>query len=147
MSRWSKFRQFSWAERKLQFKALFVVLYLLVALRVTSFKRVLAIVSRKNLHASTKHNAHSATTETQADIVRAVRAVARLILRDKPCLPQALAVKWLLGARGKDARLQIGVVKKKGNKLDAHAWLELDDEIIIGGRTSPARFKQLQPVD
>jgi hypothetical protein len=41
------------------------------------------------------------------------------------CLRQALAVRTWLRRRGLDAQLKIGV-KKNGEALDAHAWVELE---------------------
>jgi len=41
------------------------------------------------------------------------------------CLRQALAVQWWLRRRGLDPQLRLGV-RKVGDRLDAHAWVELD---------------------
>jgi hypothetical protein len=41
------------------------------------------------------------------------------------CLRQALLLHWLLRRRGLQPELRIGV-RKQGEALDAHAWMELD---------------------
>ncbi len=47
------------------------------------------------------------------------------------CLKQALVLSWLLERYGLNALLRIGVSRRAG-KLKAHAWLELDGQIILG---------------
>lgn len=50
------------------------------------------------------------------------------------CLTQALATDLLLRAYGYQGIVHIGVAFKGNRKLTAHAWLEYDGAIIIGGR-------------
>lgn len=75
----------------------------------------------------------------------AVRAVARRLFGDKPCLPQALGLQWLLRRRGYDTLLHIGVRKDDKGKLEAHAWLEKDDFVLIGGSSSRYTYAPLDP--
>ena len=49
------------------------------------------------------------------------------------CLTQALATHVLLGRRGHPACLRIGVVKAEDGQLQAHAWVESDDVVVMGG--------------
>lgn len=49
------------------------------------------------------------------------------------CLTQALATQVLLGRRGYPACLRIGVEKGEGGQLQAHAWVESDGVVVIGG--------------
>lgn len=74
----------------------------------------------------------------------ATQAMGRRMLGDKPCLPQALALQWLLRRRCIRTELHIGVRRQGEHKLDAHAWLEKEGQVIIGGRQSPVRFKRMQ---
>ena len=66
-------------------------------------------------------------------VVWAVSAVGRQILGDGPCLTQALATQWLLKRRGYRASIHIGVTKDRNARLVAHAWVESDGVIVIGG--------------
>jgi len=52
------------------------------------------------------------------------------------CLTQALATKILLGRRGQPAVLRIGVTREEGGEFIAHAWLESNGEVVIGGSGS-----------
>jgi hypothetical protein len=49
------------------------------------------------------------------------------------CLTQALALQWLLSRAGYRANVHIGVGKDVERGFEAHAWLEHEGEILIGG--------------
>jgi hypothetical protein len=51
----------------------------------------------------------------------------------KTCLAQALAAQVLLTRRGYPALLRIGVAKGERQQLQAHAWVESEGKIVIGG--------------
>jgi hypothetical protein len=75
-------------------------------------------------------------------VLWATHAVGNRLLRGRACLTQALVAKFLLARRGVPAALRIGVAKDR-EKLAAHAWIEQDGRVLIGGETSPQRFKAL----
>ena len=66
------------------------------------------------------------------DIAWAVRRVSRAV-PGATCLTQALAARLLLSRRGHDSRLEIGV-SRAGSRLRAHAWLETNNVVVLGGR-------------
>jgi hypothetical protein len=78
----------------------------------------------------------------QRRILWAVGAVNRRLFPDRPCLTQALAARYLLSRGGISSVLRIGVARS-GEDLQAHAWLERDGVVIIGGEQSPARYRRL----
>jgi hypothetical protein len=55
---------------------------------------------------------------------RMVHAAARYGLVRPTCLEKSLALWWFLGRRGIVSSLRIGT-RKNGNRLEAHAWIEL----------------------
>ena len=59
---------------------------------------------------------------------------------DATCLTQALAAQFLLKRRGVAAELRIGVAKSATGQFEAHAWVESDGQVVIGGVESPHRF-------
>lgn len=75
---------------------------------------------------------------------RWVDAAARYHPLRTRCLHRSLALKWMLAGRGIDADLRIGV-RREGEELAAHAWLERDG-VRLGstGRTAEA-FAPLAP--
>ena len=64
------------------------------------------------------------------------------------CLTQAFATQVLLNRHGLPARLRIGVVKGKDGRLQAHAWVESNGVIVIGGAGPDVeRYKPLLALD
>jgi hypothetical protein len=49
------------------------------------------------------------------------------------CLTEALAAHVLLGRRGQQSDLRIGVRRGANGEFAAHAWLEDDGVVLIGG--------------
>jgi hypothetical protein len=74
------------------------------------------------------------TKATAQEIAWAIEVARRFVPR-ATCLVQALAGQTMLAASGRPSRLLIGVApgRQPGQTLDAHAWLEWDGEILIGG--------------
>lgn len=64
-----------------------------------------------------------------------VRAVERAghYMPASTCLTLALTAQLLLVRQGYPAVLRIGVVKGDRGRIDAHAWVESEDEVVIGG--------------
>jgi transglutaminase superfamily protein len=67
-----------------------------------------------------------------AKIAWAVETTARY-LPAATCLTQALAAQVLLSRRGLSARVHIGVSKGANQRLEAHAWVESQGTVVIGG--------------
>ena len=63
------------------------------------------------------------------------RMVARAgrIVPFATCLTQALALQTLMAASGYATTIRIGVAKQAGAKLESHAWLEYQGEVLLGG--------------
>ena len=87
-----------------------------------------------------------ASRRDMARIVGIARAISPYLLGDKPCLTNALVVQFLLERRGYPTVLRIGVAKKDGRALEAHAWLEYEGMVLIGGVDSPQRFTPFPPI-
>lgn len=60
------------------------------------------------------------------------------------CLPRALATQAMLRRRGILSRLHLGVACDEGS-LAAHAWVEVNGEVIVGATEAP-RFTPLTQV-
>jgi hypothetical protein len=63
-------------------------------------------------------------------IAWAVRAAVRA-LPGTTCLPAALAMQRLLSASGHACELHVGVAKR-GDALEAHAWVVCNGEVLVG---------------
>lgn len=74
----------------------------------------------------------------------AASRVGSRLLPKRPCLTQALVAQFFLWRRGDDTTtMHIGVTKGEDGNLLAHAWLEHQGRVVIGGTGSPQRYQQL----
>ena len=85
------------------------------------------------------------TSASLEELVWSVGAAARLIPGANTCLPKALVADLILARHGFDASLRIGATKSPEGALEAHAWVESDGRVVLGGQASPTRFEKLQP--
>jgi hypothetical protein len=89
--------------------------------------------------------------EIDWEIINNVVASVRIISKYIPyssCLTQALATRTLLNLKGQDSNLRIGVDKENTEDFAAHAWIEIDEKIIIGKLPyHHRRFSTLNPSD
>lgn len=69
-------------------------------------------------------------------VVQAINRTNRNLIKDSTCLTQALTGQLLLNRHGIYTHLCIGVLKEDVGKLHAHAWLESNGRVVIGGPES-----------
>lgn len=81
-----------------------------------------------------------------SQIVRMVKTASRYVYAAS-CLPQAIVTRLLLNRRGYAATLRIGVAMNGSRQLVAHAWVERDGQILIGGSDSHRRYATLPPLE
>jgi hypothetical protein len=86
-----------------------------------------------------------ATDATPRAVIRAVTRAGRIVPRST-CLVQAVAARTLLTRRQQPAELRIGVARSDAGRLEAHAWLERDGRVILGGPTTE-RFAPLPALE
>ena len=75
-------------------------------------------------------------TVSPVDVARSVTRASTLV-PGATCLVQALAGGWLIRRAGGKAVLRFGVARDDAG-FKAHAWLEGDGRILIGGSTAAA---------
>lgn len=76
-------------------------------------------------------------------VVWAVNVVSRFMPGAVKCFARALATQVLLRRYGYQAQLCIGVTKSEVGKLEAHAWVENQGRVVVGGLKDLARFTPL----
>jgi hypothetical protein len=86
----------------------------------------------------------SLSPDELADIVWAVDRVGRTAPRIFTCLPRALTASLMLERRGAHPALCIGVMRPAEAEVTAHAWLEVDGEVVLGSVPELDRFQRLQ---
>ena len=78
-------------------------------------------------------------------VVWAVRAASRYVPMST-CLTQALATQVLLGRADRPASVRIGVARDRGGRLRAHAWVESQGKVLIGGLEDLAHYAPFPPL-
>jgi hypothetical protein len=84
------------------------------------------------------HGQEANYLNVKRDIVWAIDALSPYFAAT--CLPRALAAQTLLLQAGYETTLRIGMAKTADGKLEGHAWLERNGDIIIGELDDLARF-------
>lgn len=131
-----------WNERKLLLTVTLLLLSLKLGLAVLPYRRVIRLLD----FTAFKRKDQDSGNGYRGRVIWAVQAIGKRTLGDRPCLPQALATQWLLRLNGEHADLHIGVRKGADQVLAAHAWLEQEGQVIIGGQGSPVQYKSMNAV-
>ena len=132
-----RLRQCTWADRRRLLVATVVCVGVWGALRLVSLRRLV----RWTGPASQREEPPEEDVVDRT--VWAVRAAGTRLFPTRPCLPQSLAARFLLARHGISTELRVGIRKEGGEALRAHAWLERNDEVLVGGGASPAAYHVL----
>lgn len=76
-------------------------------------------------------------------VVWAVEVASKYMPGGVKCLARALTTQILLSWRGYQTELRIGVAKNPQGQLEAHAWVESQGRVIMGGLADLTRFTPL----
>jgi hypothetical protein len=133
MKKLAKFVRLSTAEQFLLLRTVFLVAALRTGLWVLPFR----VVQRFTFKTRKKRP----TPYSVEQIIWAVRATSRHVPR-ATCLTQAMAAQTLLLRAGYNPKVKIGVAKNDKKLFEAHAWLVLGDQVLIGG-TEVERYTAL----
>ncbi len=111
-------------KKSLFIKSLILIIFIRISLTILPFskvKKISKIFSRSN-----KDQINNKSIE---DIIWSIDVVSIYIPR-ATCLTQAITAQILLYRYNHPSKLKIGVMKK--NDFEAHAWLEINNEIVLG---------------
>ena len=89
-----------------------------------------------NLHRKNINNSYSVQK-----VVWAIDSVTKNII-NATCLIKALSGFVILKRNGHNPKVEIGV-KKKQDKLEAHAWLVLNNKVILGHINDISEYKKM----
>lgn len=137
ISLYRRLRRHSWTERGLLGLAAALCLCMWGALRIVSLRRLV------HWTGTTSPRTNTAGHPKIDHVVWAVRTAGRHLFPARPCLPQALAARFLLARLGVPTDLRIGVRRGETDDLHAHAWVEFDGEVLIGGTDAPTEYRSL----
>jgi transglutaminase superfamily protein len=128
MRRVRRFLLLSGQEKLLLFQAALLLSTTRAALALLPFQTV-----RRSLSRLARPKSKQPSQQSDIDrIVWATQAAVRRLPGIGTCLTQALTAYVLLGRIGYDTNLRIGVTRDDAGEFVAHAWLEKDDEVVIG---------------
>jgi hypothetical protein len=129
----------SWPDWCILGQAWLLLLAVDLGLRLLPFARVQELVRLGRKAGQPQAAAASATIQRLRQLVG---IAGRHHLYPISCLRQSLVLQWLLGRRGVIADLRFGV-RKEVDGLDAHAWLEYEDQPIGEPQATAVHFTPL----
>lgn len=129
MERIHKFFQLPPNERFILAQAWGLFLLVDLALRILSFQYLLNL--SKKIVPRRKDDSALALVPSVMRLSWLVEVAGRYAPVKATCLKRALVLSWLLGRRGTQTELRMGVARHDGS-LKVHAWLNLDGQVIIG---------------
>ena len=142
MKRVGKFLRLSSGDRRLLVMATVLLAAIRLGLALLPYRKLRRLVDRL-ARVSPRH--HLARPALPDRIARAVTRASRAV-PGATCLTQALAARVLLERRGHPARVRVGIGRVEGAPLLAHAWVESDGRIVLGG-TDLARYTPLSALE
>ncbi|WP_414574219.1 lasso peptide biosynthesis B2 protein [Nostoc sp. CCY 9925] len=139
MKQLHKFLSRNARERLLLVKAALLLVYIGLGLRLLLFQHLRKLLA-KIAQLSTKLLPPDDTYVNE--VAWAVTVASRYIPGAK-CLTQALTTQVLLAWHGYPTQLCIGFTIDKGGQMSAHAWVESQGQIVIGGAENMTRYIQV----
>jgi hypothetical protein len=130
MRRLRNFLRLPSAERRLLVRAALLLGTVRLGLWLLPFQTLRHLLTRLS---SSSIRSHDPERPSKESVVWAVETAGRRITPAATCLTLALTAQVLLLRRGYPAILHIGAVKVDGEQFLAHAWLESQGKIVIGG--------------
>ncbi|MEM9219180.1 MAG: lasso peptide biosynthesis B2 protein [Cyanobacteria bacterium P01_F01_bin.150] len=76
-------------------------------------------------------------------LVWAIKRSSTLPLGKMKCLGQALVLQSMMSLSGHTSKVCFGVAKGDNTQIEAHAWVEYQDQIIVGQINNMSRFYPL----
>jgi hypothetical protein len=127
-------RHSPWSESAVLAEALALLTLSSLAIRLLPFRRVV------DLAAGLRHRQAAprpAGGRAIGKVVWAVTAWGRRVPWRTVCFQQGLAVHLMLRRRGIASFLHYGIARAQPKGLEAHVWVTVDEEPVIGGEEAP----------
>lgn len=130
MENLSRYLQLSFTKQRLLIESMFFLIVGRIGLRILPFKTLNRFLQKFERKA--KGMEHGNDTY-QADILWAINRTGENLFGDNACLPLALAGQLQLNLHGFPAHTRLGVQKTINGEIKAHAWVECNGKVVIGG--------------
>ncbi|MCB2216043.1 lasso peptide biosynthesis B2 protein [Desulfofustis glycolicus] len=139
-ARLRKFVRLPAGEKRCFCRAVGLLAYYRLALLVIPLQRLLRNRSRQPA-------AIPATMHVDAGRLAGLIRSAATVVPGTTCLVNSLAGQRLFAGYGYPAKLHVGVAKDRRDGFQAHAWLTLADEIVVGELPDMAKYRELPDLD
>ena len=137
-----RLQQLSSLERQTLFASLVLLPLVALSLKILGYRRTKGLMSKVVPDVGDELILEESGRVAAYGIARMVDVAARRGPYKASCLKQALVAWWLLARRRIPSDIKIGV-SKTAREFDAHAWVELEGRVLIGGLGSKSRFKPI----
>lgn len=127
------------ADRRLLLEAAVLLPLVRLGLRTLPFGRLWRVTNRL---ARTPSAGRALPAER---IAWAVSAAGRRMPGGRHCLAQAVTAYILLGRSGHTARVRLGLSRDGPRGFEAHAWVERESTVLLGG-PDVSRFAPMPPL-
>ncbi|MGJ5675416.1 MAG: lasso peptide biosynthesis B2 protein [Nostochopsis sp.] len=135
MKQLRKFFKLTASDRLLLVKAVFLLAVIRIGLKSLPFQQLRGLLAKISQPRVKLQRANEASVNKVAWAVIVASPYLRAV-----CLPQALATQVLLARPGITTQLRIGFTRSKGGQMSAHAWVEYQGQVVIGGAGNMARY-------
>ena len=136
LHRIGKFFRLSVTEQRLLLQATILLATIRLGLFTLPFASLRSMLARLAATGNRRDDQGQPASDGVERTVWAVETVGRHFPAIGTCLTQALAAHVMLARRGHQSNLRIGVARNADGKFEAHAWLEKDNVMLIGGNGS-----------
>ena len=144
MTRLNKFIKMTTKDRRLYIKAVFMLIVVQIGLHGVGYARLVKWLENHTFTPFEHKNADQSKTKAEAyqralHISQIVDLSARQGVYNANCLRRAITKWWLLRRENLNPVIRFGA-KRPVNKLQAHAWVELDGQPVGEGLEVLASF-------
>jgi hypothetical protein len=108
-----------------------------LALWCVPFAKIRALLNARRISRRNKH-VRSGRPHHRDDlprVARHVRLASRVVPRSS-CLVRAFVAEQLLAEAGYESVLRIGAARTPDDRFTAHAWVECEGHVVVGGDVS-----------
>lgn len=121
------------AKKRLIIEATGLILFTRFGLYLTSIEKLQSFYQR---FSKGNNYVNHIYRPDKSDIVWAIDTIGQKLFKDDTCLVIAIAGQAQLIHYGIPSKLQLGCLKGEDMSIFAHAWVESDGDVIIGGTES-----------
>jgi Transglutaminase-like superfamily len=140
--RWRKFLNLSWRERRLLLRAFTALCFVALLLRLVGLRRSLSFLTRLSPAGNQSKDCSDRLKELAG---MTSRAACNIPLKTS-CLDRSVTLWWLARREAVATDIRIGV-RKEGSRLQGHAWVEYQGQVINDDEDIQTRFAAFdQPI-